>query len=170
MADVTLKYKGATIAELSASGNKTIETAGKYCEADILLEYVKSGGAVLPSVISKIDGGSFEYDTDTAIQSSKIQHNLGEKPKGYIIWSDDVMLDGSAYANQTLMFSYGIGLPWVNNGSTNTTGYSYAMWRRTNGTVTEQNISSPTITAAEVAPYGYYYWRGNATYKWLVWA
>lgn len=44
MADVTLKYKGATIAELSESGNKTIETAGKYCEADILLEYEKRGG------------------------------------------------------------------------------------------------------------------------------
>lgn len=44
MADVTLKYKGATIGELSESGSKTLETAGKYCEADILLEYVKSGG------------------------------------------------------------------------------------------------------------------------------
>lgn len=41
MADVTLKYKGATIGELSETGNKTIETAGKYCEADILLEYLK---------------------------------------------------------------------------------------------------------------------------------
>ena len=47
MADVTLKYKGATISELSESGSKTIETAGKYCEADILLEYVKpQGGGV----------------------------------------------------------------------------------------------------------------------------
>lgn len=45
MADVTLTYKGDTIAELSDSGNKKLETAGKYCEADILLEYVKSGGS-----------------------------------------------------------------------------------------------------------------------------
>jgi len=46
MADVTLTYKGATIAELSDSGNKTLRTAGKYCEADIGVEYVKpSGGA-----------------------------------------------------------------------------------------------------------------------------
>ena len=44
MADVTLKYKGATIGELSESGSKTIETAGKYCEADISLEYVKPSG------------------------------------------------------------------------------------------------------------------------------
>ena len=41
MADVTLSYKGSTIAELSASGSKTIETAGKYCEADIGLVYAR---------------------------------------------------------------------------------------------------------------------------------
>ena len=39
MADVTLTYKGQNILELSASGNKTIKTAGKYCEADIGLSY-----------------------------------------------------------------------------------------------------------------------------------
>lgn len=44
MADVTLTYKGRNILELSASGNKTIKTAGKYCESDINLAYVKSGG------------------------------------------------------------------------------------------------------------------------------
>lgn len=44
MADVTLKYKGATIAELSESGSKTLETAGKYCEADIELAYTKPSG------------------------------------------------------------------------------------------------------------------------------
>lgn len=128
------------------------------------------GGGSLPSIISKIDGGSCTYASDTPVQSNKIQHNLGEKPKGYIIWSEDVMLDENAYANQTLMFSYGIGLSWVNNGSTNTTGYSYAMWRKTNGGVSESNSGSPTITSTEIAPTGYYYWRGNATYKWLVWA
>lgn len=43
MADVTLTYKGATIAELSESGSKTLRTAGKYCEADIGVAYVKPG-------------------------------------------------------------------------------------------------------------------------------
>lgn len=44
MADITLSYKGSTIATLSASGSKTIQTAGKYCEGDIGLAYVKSPG------------------------------------------------------------------------------------------------------------------------------
>jgi hypothetical protein len=131
---------------------------------------ISTGGIVLPSFLSKVDGGSFTYATDTAIQGNKVSHNLGVKPKGYIIWSDDVMMDGNAYANQTLMFSYGIGLPWVNNGSTNTTGYSYAMWRRTNGGVTEANNSTPTITSSEIAPAGHFYWRGGASYNWFAFA
>ena len=48
MADVTLKYKGATIGELSETGSKTLKTAGKYCEADILAEYVKPSGGASP--------------------------------------------------------------------------------------------------------------------------
>jgi len=130
---------------------------------------IPSGGGSLPSIISKIDGGSFTFAADTAIQSNKINHSLGVKPKGYIIWSESVMTDDEAYANQTLMFSYGIGVPWSVNG-TITTGYSYAMWRRTNGAVQESNSSSPTISDTQIAPSGYYYWRGGVTYKWLAWA
>lgn len=57
MADVTLTYKGDTIAELSETGNKIIETGGTYCEADILLEYVKSGGGSIAS-LNILDGVS----------------------------------------------------------------------------------------------------------------
>ena len=44
MADVTVTYKGATISEISASGTKTLKTAGKFCEDDITLQYVKPSG------------------------------------------------------------------------------------------------------------------------------
>ena len=42
MADITLSYKGSTIATMSASGSKTIQTAGKYCEDDISLTYISA--------------------------------------------------------------------------------------------------------------------------------
>ena len=42
MADVEIKYKGALIAALDASGTKTLKTAGKYCEDDISVSYTKS--------------------------------------------------------------------------------------------------------------------------------
>lgn len=47
MADVTLTYKGSTIAEMSNTGSKTLKTSGKYCEGDIGVNYVKpsSGGS-----------------------------------------------------------------------------------------------------------------------------
>ena len=44
MADLTIKFKGQPIAELSESGTKTLKTAGKYCEDDITVEYVKPAG------------------------------------------------------------------------------------------------------------------------------
>lgn len=53
MADVTLTYKGATIAELDDSGSKTIRTAGKYCEADIGVEYAKPSGGYTVDQIAK---------------------------------------------------------------------------------------------------------------------
>lgn len=40
MACVTLRYKGQVILELNNLGSKTLKTAGKYCEADIELDYI----------------------------------------------------------------------------------------------------------------------------------
>lgn len=45
MADVTVKYKGSTIAEMSAEGTKTLNTSGKYCEGDITVGYVPPAGS-----------------------------------------------------------------------------------------------------------------------------
>lgn len=44
MSDVTIKYKGATIATMDATGSKPLNTQGRYCEGDIDVEYVKPGG------------------------------------------------------------------------------------------------------------------------------
>ena len=45
MSDITVKYKGSTIATMDASGTKTLETQGKYCEDDIGIEYAKPSGS-----------------------------------------------------------------------------------------------------------------------------
>ena len=44
MADLTIRFKGQPIVELSESGTKTLKTAGKYCEDDISVEYAKPAG------------------------------------------------------------------------------------------------------------------------------
>lgn len=43
---VNIKYKNNSIAELSDTGTKTLKTAGKYCEADIIVENTKDSEAV----------------------------------------------------------------------------------------------------------------------------
>lgn len=39
MADLEINYKGSKIAELSASGTKTLLTQGKYCEGNVAVNY-----------------------------------------------------------------------------------------------------------------------------------
>ena len=46
MADLTIKFKGQPIVEMTESGTKTLKTAGKYCEGDISVEYAKPAGGV----------------------------------------------------------------------------------------------------------------------------
>ena len=40
MASITLSYKEQIIAELDGQGTRTLKTAGKFCEADIVLDFV----------------------------------------------------------------------------------------------------------------------------------
>ena len=46
MADLTIKYKGQPIVEMTDTGTKTLKTAGKYCEDNITFEYSKPAGGV----------------------------------------------------------------------------------------------------------------------------
>ena len=92
MADVTLTYKGSTIAEMNDTGTKTLKTSGKYCEGDIGVNYVKpaSGASgfwdedtvkaflsdrasvtsiVIPSGITKIDFATFSGFTNLSLVS-----------------------------------------------------------------------------------------------------
>lgn len=41
MPDVAISYKGSQIATMDASGTKTLNTQGKYCEGNIIVQYSK---------------------------------------------------------------------------------------------------------------------------------
>lgn len=47
MAGVTVIYKGDRITTFDNSGIKTLETAGKYCEDDIIINYNKNGNKIV---------------------------------------------------------------------------------------------------------------------------
>ena len=57
---VSIKYKGNEIAKLTATGTKTLNTAGKYCEGDITVENTESGGG--GGAVSPKDINFYDYD------------------------------------------------------------------------------------------------------------
>ena len=63
---VTVKYKGSAIAELTENGTKTLKTSGKYCEADIVVENTKDGGATITDgiVVKARDADGFPTEAD----------------------------------------------------------------------------------------------------------
>jgi len=44
MSEVNINYKGSKIAGMDASGTKTLQTQGKYCEGNIEVEYTRPSG------------------------------------------------------------------------------------------------------------------------------
>ena len=67
MADLTIKFKGQPIVELSESGTKTLKTAGKYCEGDITVEYAKPAGGGGERFSSSASGMIPEYQVGHAV-------------------------------------------------------------------------------------------------------
>ena len=67
MADLTIKFKGQPIVEISESGTKTLKTAGKYCEGDIAVEYVKPSGGGGEMFSSSASGWIPEYQVGHAV-------------------------------------------------------------------------------------------------------
>ena len=58
---VSIKYKGNEIASMTATGTKTLNTEGKYCEGNIIVENTESGGGGGGAVSPK-DINFYDYD------------------------------------------------------------------------------------------------------------
>lgn len=72
MSDITISYKGASIATMDASGTKTLLTEGKYCEDDITIDYTQpSGGTVTADdvILGNVLSGDVEITLDINIDT-----------------------------------------------------------------------------------------------------
>ena len=177
MADVTLTYKGDTILELSASGQKSIDTQGFYCDANILLNYVKpSGGSI------QYASGSYTPTQDyTAEENCLITDitTIGFTPKLFLFFVDKVA-DVSGVSGAVLETLY------HNNGTSNhyrtTVRYS-----NTNNTRSGHAVGTSWTTQSSFYLYlndGNIYYRtysasgsstkfilkGNVKYDWIAFA
>lgn len=107
--DVAISYKGSSIATMSASGTKTLETEGKYCEDDITVTYTKPAAPV-PSLQTK----SATYTPSTSQQTASITADAGYDALGEVNVTVNAMPSGSAAtpattitANPTISVSSG---------------------------------------------------------------
>lgn len=169
MADVTLKYKGATIGELSETGNKTIKTAGKYCEADILLNYIKQSGGLVKKT------GSFVLDADyTYIQNANVNYTGSILIQTGLKTIQSVFMYDESYVNKTAdancwgaTIFYNSPIPFsstpaqvMGHGSGASVGYANGNWFQTNF------VAGPILNDFNSSiPVGAFGWRNqNATF------
>lgn len=64
MSDITIGYKGNTIGTMDATGSKKLLTAGKYCEDDIDIAYVKPTAPTPTNLITNGDFSAAGATTD----------------------------------------------------------------------------------------------------------
>lgn len=117
------------------------------------------GGGSLPSVISKIDGGSFTLAADTLSNNYTITHNLGEVPKGFAVYAVENLVTPTVARVVNKMFfngDDGVLRQFLSTGG-----------GRFDGIASGAVISSSTDFRVNVAQN---YYEGGCTYNWLAWA
>lgn len=184
MSDVTIKYKGETIAEMNASGQKTVETGGRWTSADIVVEYTKpaGGGANLQTKSVRItDNGDYVVTPDagydgmdevpiavavTAVHTGSITPsstvrelhiNVGYNVSRFLIYVDaesETKPSNSHY--YAVFFDNGTQAFWARGGAANTTLQAAC------------TISAGVVNISNAAG-NYTPWTGGCTYRWHAW-
>ena len=131
------------------------------------------GGGSLPSVISKIDGGSFTLASDTAGDRQSVSHSLGVVPKGFVIWTEDE-LSGTVATRHIA----NCGATVINVTDRSSNHYTCSGWVTVlyNGNASIINNAIYTdasrIVDAQRIIWGnsLLFYKAGLTYKWLAWA
>lgn len=100
MSDITIKYKGQSIATMDATGSKTLNTQGEFCEGDIGVEYVKPDGPTGTKQISITQNGTTTEDV-AAYANAEINVNVSggggssTAAAGTVTLAENVQVPGS---------------------------------------------------------------------------
>lgn len=132
MSDIDISYKGSSIATMDASGTKTLETGGTYCEDDISIVYTKPSG----SSFTKIAETTYTVSTTSTSAATVATWSTGDSS----IWTSDkiVYVKIRDKAGKRAGYFYGSDTFYINylvaNGSTSTSTYNGSiriMWTYT---------------------------------------
>lgn len=146
-----------------------------------VLAITDATGGVLPTSISKIDGGSFTPTADISSEAHHIMHNLGTTPKGCIVWTDDM---NATEIPPTYRYAYRalhIHDEVENENGVANYGY-FQVWYRVNGTGKLSSASgvykpdsAPMLSDYVNSTFFCFhrnadYYKQGCTYHWLAWA
>lgn len=132
------------------------------------------GGGSLPSIISKIDGGSFTPSSDTQGTAYAISHNLGVVPKCFVIWTEDALSGTEAIRYMSNAYMTVTDITRSNDTHYDATGAVYILY---NGNTTSINASLSSSAVDDYMTTSVIKWNNSAvyyksglTYKWIAWA
>lgn len=97
MAEVQISYKGSAIAQMNASGTKTLLTEGKYLEDNVEVTYTRPAAPSGTKNISITANGQTTEDV-TAYASAQITANV---PNTYAAGDEGKVVDNGALVSQT---------------------------------------------------------------------
>lgn len=106
MSEVTINYKDAAIATMDASGTKTLQTQGKYCEDDIEVVYDRpsGGGGTISTSVDAIKAylesngfvlSEFAVQTPDSGDYFSVPHSLGRIPDLVFAFTKDLQIESN---------------------------------------------------------------------------
>lgn len=159
MADVAIKYNGAQIAEMAATGNKTLKTSGKYCAGDIAVEYTprsktyeitltKASGWVL---LTTLDADVLEHINDATL--TVVLRLVDDYAYEYYSYGFASVFN-VAQNKQGTYPVYGISILQLNETST----VGHQMYYKPNDTSTSKSLGNPRF---RLSGNNYYFLPGD---------
>ena len=152
MPDVTISYKGNSIATMSASGTKTLLTEGKYCEDDITVAYTKPSAPtptyqaktnITPTTSSQTITADAGYDALSSVQINAMPSGSASTPATTITANPTITVSSGGLITATASASKSV-TPTVS------AGYVSA---GTAGTVSVSGSNTSQLTAKAAATY-----------------
>jgi hypothetical protein len=178
MADVSIKYKGSAVAEMSESGSKTLKTSGKYCESDIVVEYTAKGSGIpeeakikyiipatyLPARTSDDNGfdvTTFTFTRENVNQLSFVDWRLQDETNFNTngVWVQDIIWDLHYQGNYNSKHNFDL----IFVGAGNKGNHSIMKYYNFDKTALTGNFSLGNNTTTDAA-----YKRHGTTYKGLI--